>query len=124
MSGVVRKVLTARADVLSDESLVLQTDRGQVRLSLPGCDDRDSLLMGFELLLQSPATATNDDENAKSDCAMKDNEIRKRQSEEGRWAEDIMSVDSSDDGDEQEGAEDEDHPSTSMSPLRKSWVEL
>eukprot|EP00903_Cladosiphon_okamuranus_P008639 g8283.t1 len=33
--------------------LVLRTDRGQVELSPPGRDDRDNMLIGFELLLDS-----------------------------------------------------------------------
>lgn len=38
---------------LGEPLLVLRTDRGRVELSPPGRDDRDSMLVGFELLLAS-----------------------------------------------------------------------
>lgn len=49
------QVLAAEAgeDTSGEPLLVLRTDRGQVELSPPGRDDRDSMLIGFELLLAS-----------------------------------------------------------------------
>lgn len=49
------QVLAAEAteDASGEPLLVLSTDRGQVELAPPGRDDRDSMLIGFELLLAS-----------------------------------------------------------------------
>lgn len=49
------QVLAAEAaeGASGDPLLVLRTNRGQVELSPPGRDDRDSMLIGFELLLAS-----------------------------------------------------------------------
>lgn len=53
------QVLAAEAaeDASGAALLVLETDRGQVELSPPGRDDRDSMLIGFELLLASSGAA-------------------------------------------------------------------
>lgn len=59
-------MLAARADSASDESLVLETDRGTVHLSLPTGDDRDTLLIGFELLLSSNVIPDNYDAKSPS----------------------------------------------------------
>lgn len=48
---VALQVLGALADPTSAESLLLETSLGGIRLRLPGEDDRDTLLMGFDLLL-------------------------------------------------------------------------
>lgn len=57
------QVLAAEAaEGVSGESLlVLRTNRGQVELSPPGRDDRDSMLIGFELLLASFGSGGADD---------------------------------------------------------------
>ncbi len=49
------QVLAAEAaeGASGDPLLVLRTNTGQVELSPPGRDDRDSMLIGFELLLAS-----------------------------------------------------------------------
>lgn len=52
------KVWEAESRTTSDRSLlVLRTDRGLLEVSLPEDDDRDSMLVGFELLLASLDTA-------------------------------------------------------------------
>lgn len=54
-------MLGAIADPTSAESLLLETSLGEVRLRLPGEDDRDTLLMGFDLLLlESNADSPSD----------------------------------------------------------------
>lgn len=60
------QVLAAEAaeDSSGASLLVLETDRGQVELSPPGRDDRDSMLIGFELLLASSGAAGDVDGGA------------------------------------------------------------
>lgn len=60
---VALQVLGALADPTSAESLLLETSLGEVRLRLPGEDDRDTLLMGFDLLLFESNAGSPSDES-------------------------------------------------------------
>lgn len=57
------QVLAAEAteDASGEPLLVLSTDQGRFELSPPGRNDRDSMLIGFELLLASFCGAGDDD---------------------------------------------------------------
>ncbi|CAM9828067.1 unnamed protein product [Ectocarpus sp. 12 AP-2014] len=84
------QVLAAEAaeDAASDASLlVLTTDRGRVELSPPGRDDRDSMLIGFELLLESYVGGDDGDSGGGGggfkEAALPDRDIARRRSR--RW---------------------------------------
>lgn len=84
------QVLAAEAaeHASSDASLlVLTTDRGRVELSPPGRDDRDSMLIGFELLLESYVGGDDGDSGGGGggfkEVALPDRDIARRRSR--RW---------------------------------------
>ncbi|CAM9331498.1 unnamed protein product [Ectocarpus sp. 4 AP-2014] len=84
------QVLAAEAaeDAASDASLlVLTTDRGRIELSPPGREDRDSMLIGFELLLESYVGGDDGDSGGGSGSvkkvALPDRDIARRRSR--RW---------------------------------------
>ncbi|CAM9347017.1 unnamed protein product [Ectocarpus fasciculatus] len=84
------QVLAAEAaqDAASDAALlVLTTDRGRVELSPPGRDDRDSMLIGFELLLESFGGVDDGDSGGGGggfkQAALPDRHIARRRSK--RW---------------------------------------
>lgn len=101
----------AAQDAASDASLlVLTTDRGRVELSPPGRDDRDSMLIGLELLLESSAGGDDGDSGGGGgfkEAAFADRDITRRRSkrwEGGRGEGEGMVLESADDD-----SDDDDH---------------
>lgn len=109
------QVLEAEAEAeeahAQEELLVLGTDRGRVELAPPGRDDRDSMLMGFELLLASfgdggPAKGTAFPKRGGGGLPERNAEQhRSRRWEEGLVGRGGMTLESSDE--DSDGEEDE-----------------
>lgn len=140
------EVSSAEAQDTTDRSLLLlRTDRGAVTLSLPGPDDRDSMLDGFEVLLSSSPPPTINGTvvaESNSDRGFGVNEAflhdrvdsdsnrsrgsapvvsRRWDRGEGEAGEGLVLASE----EETEGEEDgEERGPVSMLPLQKSWVKV
>lgn len=143
----VSQVLGAEAGTTTDQSLLLlRTDRGQVDLSLQGNNDRDAMLIGFELLLLSsdvPAIGSvavgNSEEQTPGESGANDGGLFTR-SKSRRWDTSttvrsgrnnaggggmvLESADEGSDDDDDGETRRNDPPPPSMSPLQKSWVKV
>lgn len=125
------QVLGAEADTASDQSLLLlRTDRGQVDLSLQGKNDRDAMLIGFELLLSSTAVAGSqaglgEEQNLGTSVgrgiATRGKSRRWDTSGGGSGSGGGMLLESADEASDGEGYKP---PPASMSQLQKSWVKV
>lgn len=109
--------------------LLLRTDQGRVDLSLPGDEDRDSILAGFELLLASnefddqPVPAASggkaDELLNRSTMAVERGKSRQWDTVPGQGSGMVMES-----GDEEEETEEDDDSTSpkAMSPLSRSRI--
>lgn len=111
------RVLAVEAEADAQEPLlVLGTDRGRVELAPPGRDDRDSMLIGFELLLAScsgsggPATEPTSPSWGGVSAGKRGNlaQQRSRRWEEGKGGQGGMVLESTDEEETEDDQDDQD----------------